>query len=326
MENPKRFDLSIKRLFFRFLLTFILGIIFGLAMIPFLQTADNLYDMQQSAIGQQNLIRMVVLWGLFTALFSALSFWKKRFRMTAILLILCWLISIVLLIFILVRDSADNEISCTRSEMYATNQEINRAMDHIKQRLNITDEVNSPISLAFQFRNCINIQYTDDPNIVNSAEGVFLQDDPTLQNLKVLIDSSYSKYDDLSLALLLVHEINHAGQYINSINTNNANKCFDEETDSFLVQDIFFSLLTDEERRSIYTRLNDDPNKNPAISVILMFEDINSQILQSCKNIQTTNALTDVQLNECAWQGVRNRLDQEIRNIDYYKEQCTTLN
>ena len=322
MDRPAKFNLSFKRIFFRFSLTFLLGILFGLAMLPFLQEATGLYDGQQAAIGAQNMLRMVVLWGLFTLVFSLIAFGLKRFRMTSVLLIICWLVSILVYILANVADSPASEISCARPHGYPSQPEFTRALGLISQRLAVTDKVDTYISLAFQFSNCINIQYSNEESLVGGSEGVFVIDDPSLQNLKIFVNSSYKSFDDLTLATILVHELNHVGRYINSVNSTFENNCFDDETDSFLVQDIFISAMNAEEVRSIYVRLRENAQLNPAFTIVLLFDQINTEVSEGCKKIQETNALDDSQFRDCQWQGIGNRLDQEVRNSETYKSQC----
>lgn len=320
---PKKFNLSIKRIVSRFGLTFILGILFGIAMIPFLQTADGLYDTQQAAIGDQNLLRMVALWGLFTALFSTISFVKKRFRMTAILLIVCWSLSILLYGLLVLRDTYEEAVSCNRSQPYIIDAEFERSLNHIAQRLNITDSLESYLALAFQNKNCINIQYDDTSLTVGTAEGVFIENDPTIQNLMILLSPKYKSLDDLSLSLVLVHELSHVGQYIDSVNAKKEIDCFENEAEAFVMQAIYYSQLNDEERRSIYARLQDNIDLNPAFPIILLFDKYGYDVYDSCSALRETNLLTEVQFNDCYWQGLRNKLLQDIKVTDYYKSQCS---
>jgi|GEM_PF-2247207 len=320
---PKKFNLSIKRIVSRFGLTFILGILFGIAMIPFLQTADGLYDTQQAAIGDQNLLRMVALWGLFTALFSTISFVKKRFRMTSILLIVCWLLSILLYGLLVLRNIYEEAVSCNRPQSYAIDAEFERSLNHIAQRLNITDSLDSYLALAFQNRNCIDIQYDDTSLIVGTAEGVFIENDPTIQNLKVLLSPKYKSLDDLSLSLVLVHELSHVGQYIDSINNKKEIDCFENEGEAFITQALYFSQLNDEERRSIYARLRDNLDLNSSFPIVLLFEEYNNEVYQSCSLIRNSNLLTDTQFNECYWEGFRNKILNDIKSSSYYIDQCS---
>lgn len=108
--HQKRYNLSIKRVLLRLILTAIVGIVFGIAMIPFLTVANEGSTFQHKVdVGGQNLIRMVLLWGLFTALVSMATFWKKRFRMVSIFLFICWIISVALLVLVLVGANTSSK-------------------------------------------------------------------------------------------------------------------------------------------------------------------------------------------------------------------------
>lgn len=323
VAKTKRFNLSIKRLISRFGLTFILGVLFGIAMIPFLQTADGLYDTQQAAIGNQNLLRMIALWGLFTLVVSIISFSKKRFRMTSVLLMLCWILSILFYFGLKIRDTTNEILVCNKPQPYSMNSEFDRALNHIAQRMDITDKTGTYLSVAFQNRNCINIQYDNENAVIGSAEGVFIENDPTIQNLQILLSPTYQSLDDLSLSLVLVHELSHVGQYIDGINTDNENSCFDNEAEAFMTQAIYFNQLNEEERRSIYSRLRDNIELNPSFPIVLLFEEHGSQVYTSCSALKTTNLLTDEQFNNCYWEGLRNKILSDIKGSDYYIKQCS---
>lgn len=320
MDKPKKFNLSFKRLISRFFLTFILGILFGIIIIQFLQTANNQYNMQQAAVGFKNFIRMVSLWGFFTLIVALITFWKKRFRMVAVLLFCCWVLSLGMLGLIYVSDR--NDTSCKRLEMYPVSSEINRSLEHISQRMDITDSVDTYLALTYQYKNCLNIQYLDNKSKNIGVEGVFIEDDPTLQNLQIYLQNAYSNFDDLSISTILVHELSHAGQYIDEINTKNNVSCFDNETEAFMTQAIYLNQLNDEERRSIYTRLKDNVSLNPAFEIVLLFDEYGAETYNSCSELQKTNLLTQEQFDDCYWQGVRNKINQKIKITPYYQEQC----
>ena len=314
----RKYDLSFKRVFSRLLITFVLGIVFGIAMIPFMQSAEGLYDMQQAQIGTQNMLRMVALWGLFTSLTTLIVFWKKRFRMVAVFLVGCWILSIAAAVWVSISDRDDN--SCKRISMYPIEKEFNRSLDLIAQRMNITDSVGSWLELAFQYKNCLNIQYSD---MVGSAEGVFVQnDEDKLQNLSIYLSPDYKSFDDLSIATVLVHELSHVGGYIHHYLLGESLDCYEDETAAFLNEAIFLNSINPEERRSIYARLRDNIDLNPAFQIVLLFDERENESYQACENIRISNLLSEEQFNECFWQSMRNKLEQDIRNNTYYQKQC----
>jgi hypothetical protein len=70
----RKYDLSFKRIFFKIAHYICSWNSVCIAMIPFMQSAEGLYDMQQAQIGTQNMLRMVALWGLFTSLTTLIVF------------------------------------------------------------------------------------------------------------------------------------------------------------------------------------------------------------------------------------------------------------
>lgn len=325
-KNEKKYDLSFKRIFSRILLTGVIGIIFGVAMFPFMTVADGLLYEQRAAIGGQNMIKMVALWGIFTLIVSLFAFWKKHFRMVSVLLIGCWVISIVFLLFINMSDK--NDLRCTRATPYQMPTEFIRALDLVTQRMGIDQErANGTIlQSAFNYQNCLNIQYSEKDN--DQVEAYFeypTNNDPkNLENLKVVVNPSYQKFDDLTLATLLTHEIIHAGEYINQVVSDNkiSLTCYEKEAKAFLSEHSFVMSLNEEEQRSIYARLREDSSKNPTFQTLLLTNQRAIESTKACKELQKKNKLTDEQTNKCSWEGLESKLLQDIKENSYYQKQC----
>lgn len=317
--KQKRFNLSFKRIFSRLFLTGIVGIIFGIAMFPFLRVADDLLFQQKASIGGQNMIKMVLLWGLFTTLVSLFTFWKKRFRMVSVFLIACWIISIAFLSLILIKDSSS--LSCKRPNPYSSEKEFTRALDLIAQRLDIEKNYGTYWGNAFNYRNCIEVQYSQDIKELG-AEGLFIAEDPSLQDIKILMNPSYKSFDDLSIATVLIHELTHVGQYVNEKVNKTKSDCFGSEAEAFTSQAIFLSQLNKEEVRSIYARIRDNVQANPAFNILLGIEQKQAEAFKACDRLKTENNLTQTQFNECVWTGTKNKLEVEIKADPFYQEQC----
>ena len=321
--KEKKFDLSLRRIIARISLTFVLGVIFGIAMFPFLQRAEGLLDTQQAAIGWQNFVKMVALWGIFTALVTALSFSKKRFRMTAVLLIFCWFVSILVLVWIRNRDINDKVATCDRAKAYDIDPAFDRALNLIKQREQITDETATYIGFAFQNRNCLDIRFAGNENLPDDAEGVFIGEDPTIQDLKVYIREDYKSFDDLTLALILVHELTHVGQQIVLINNpDTVQDCYLDEAQAFYEQNFFILMLNEEEQRSIITRIKDNLNKNPIFEITYELSTLHNEVTASCNELIRADMLNEEQYNQCFEQGIMNKITSLLKESPYYKDQC----
>lgn len=315
-----KYNFSFSRVVSRLILTFILGVSFGILMMPFLRTADGLLYPQRVAIGGENMFRAVFLWGVFTLIVALFTFWQKRFRMVSVLLLACWVLALIAVLSLMALDR--NEYSCNRATAIPIPQEINRSLDLISQRMGIDNSASGTIlQSAYDYRNCLDIQYSDTDS--NTFEGYFqAEDDSNLQNLTVRINPSYKNYDDLTLATLLVHELIHVGQHINKVINIKETECFESEAEAFLSQSIFTSQLNDEEKRSIYTRLQQDLNINPQFNILLNTDQRVSESYEACSRLKYENNLSDIQFNECVWTDAQNRILQDVQQNEYYKSQC----
>lgn len=323
-RSKPRYNLSFKRIFSRLFLTGVIGLIFGIAMFPFMTVADGLLYEQRASIGGQNMTKMVVLWGVFTLIVSLFAFWKKRFRMVSVLLIICWLMSIVFLVVFGMYDA--NNYRCNRSSPYALPKEFSRSLDLIAQRMNIDTEKSNGTILqsAFNYRNCLNIQYSDSNS--DTVEAYFeypLQNNlDNMQNLKIMVNPSYKSFDDLTLATLLIHEITHAGEYINEVGSKTKLGCYEMEAKAFVTQHSFLLSLNEEEQRSIFARLRDNIDKNPTFKTILLTSQRANESTKACTALQKENNLTDQQKYKCSWEGLESKLLQDIKEDSYYQKQC----
>lgn len=318
-----RYNLSFKRIISRLLLTFVVGILFGICMFPFLRVADGLLYEQRAAIGGENLWRAVALWGVYTFIFTLITFFLKRLRMVSIFLIVCLLISLIFVGY--VNLSPKQQQRCLRSSPYDIPKEFSRALDLISQRLDVENNNFGYFDLAFDYRNCLNIQYSTVVSNEN-AEGIFLPDESNLQELKILIDPRYKQFDDLSIATVLIHELTHVGYMIDNTINNQKIDCFLEEAEAFTDQSKLMSQLNQEEIRSIYARLRENIDLNPAFAIVLVIEDLRGQAYESCQRLKTENNLTEMQFNDCVWTGVKNKLEKEVRNSVDYQKQCALSN
>lgn len=319
-HSNSKYNFSIGRIISRLALTGVIGIVFGIAMFPFMRVADGLLYQQRASIGSQNIIKMIVLWGVFTAIVTALTFWRKRFRMTSVLLIGCWIISILFGGYLFIRDASSPE--CKRATPYTMPKEFTRALDLISQRMGIDERAGGTVfQSAFNYLNCLDIQYL--PSDSKETEGYFIKEEGSnLQDLKINVNPSYKNFDDLTLATLLSHELIHAGQHINEVVLKTKLGCYESEAQAFVSQAQFMSQLNDEERRSIYARLRENIDKNPAFTVFLLTDQRVSEAYSACQRLQKENNLNQNQFNECVWTGAQNKIEKDVRDDAYYQKQC----
>lgn len=124
-SKKRKFNLSFGRFFNRTFLTGIINIIFFIAIFPFLIRADNLPFDDKAEIGGMNMWRIVIFYGLLTSIFSFYSFTKKRFRMTSIFLILCWIVGTLFVILINIEDkNIQTSVKNTSSILSVVNERL----------------------------------------------------------------------------------------------------------------------------------------------------------------------------------------------------------
>lgn len=320
IKNHK-YNFSIKHIFIRTTLAFLLTLLFGVSMLPFMTDATGLLNEQRAAIGDQNIVRVVMLWWLFVALTSIVAFTKRRFRLTAIILIILGVFGSGLFLVLKMYDR--NDYRCNKATEYAMPSEFSRSLDLLSQRLGIDQYATGTVyQSAFNFRNCINIRYSNTAGEIAGAEGMFFLSDPTLQNLEIVVDPKYKDYDDLTIATLLMHEITHAGQYINDIINNTEKECYDAEAEAFTSQVYFLNLLNKEEYRSVNTRVIDDIEANPQFEILAGISSVQTVVYDSCIELKTKGIMTDEQFNSCYWDGTKNVIKDFIISDGIYKDQC----
>ena len=139
---------------------------------------------------------------------------------------------------------------CPRKEPYKLLPEFERARSLRQQRLE-----EAGYELDHSFYNCINIEYSDTLG-TNQAEGLFYFDEnSSISNLKILVDSSYKLKDDLLTATLLQHEFVHVGQFVKKLRTGESKSCVDQEVEAFIQELNFLATLNTEEKMSLVQRL-----------------------------------------------------------------------
>ena len=223
---------------------------------------------------------------------------------------------------VVVQEENSNKLTCSRKSRLENDPNIDRALSLIYQRLTEfgTDDRLFPPQLV----NCIKVEVKHTKPETN-AEGYF---DPNDENIKsdfypIVVDDWGNFFaDDLSTALLLVHEIAHVNQHINRHNYNlEANKpllvskstCLNQEVSAFLTQLIFTTHLKDEEEKSINLRIENDSNLHPQIMTLKNLKKSFSTFeVDDCEKYDT----------ECYKNRIFSHLYQFIDKNGTYNDQC----
>lgn len=206
--------------------------------------------------------------------------------------------------------TTDVDTQCIRTEPYSKPPEFDRAISLISQRIEAKwgkDNLN--------INNCYDIQYAS----LDDAEGYFLFDpkNSSMDKLTILVDNSYKYKDDLTTAFLLAHELNHARNYVTSLNNGSEISCFDDEISSFQNQLLFLGALNEDEQNSIVGKLfTTDIKDNNQLLLIDQFIKLSGKALSYCKN-------QDVNTNECYSRFIDEQISDMVRNNPYYQKQCS---
>lgn len=204
-------------------------------------------------------------------------------------------------------------IFCSRDEPYPNPAELTSAIALVEERIGSYLDENSPAKeiqdSTQNWLNCINARYK---NLPEGLEGVFVFDEnASLDNLQIFVDTNYKNYTDLLRAMLLSHELRHVFQFLQFVATGQDKSCVDKEVEAFLTQYLFFASLTESEKQSLTQSTKahlTSPAYAPLISMHLTY--------QSARNA-------------CGGKGkacIRNELTNQLQTMilanPYYQQQC----
>lgn len=145
----------------------------------------------------------------------------------------------------------DQNIFCTREVPYQNPDEFNRAYSLIIQR---TEKFNTSFA---DIKNCVQISYAESDEEMTGAEGQFsFVPGQSAEKLEILVSPRYKAKDDLITAVLLMHELTHAEDYVGGLLAGKEVDCFKTEANAFQNQNWLIYLLNPEERASIDARLS----------------------------------------------------------------------
>lgn len=318
----KRFNFGVKHLFVRLLLTFVSILLIAFITFPFLTQATNLTFEQKASIGGANIWKIAMIYSILALPTALIMFWKKRFRLTAVLLMIAWVCGMSLVGFIVIRDKDATPLGgkeCVRNEPYEMPSEIRRALNLLWERGGVAErKYIGHFNYLVNYWNCIDIKYADIKSKEKDTEGLFFNDKSTLDHLQIEIDSSYKDFDDLTIALLLAHELKHAEQFLLAHKTNIKQSCVNQEAEAFTLQRQYFSNFNKEEQRSVTARMAQNINLNPIFLVLNSIFAQDSQISSICQKYMPN----EQSFNKCYWERVQSFTEAQVRDNPHYQKQC----
>jgi len=204
-------------------------------------------------------------------------------------------------------ETLDN-VTCIRETPYEKPAEFDRALSLVKQRL--TDRMGEKTVGDFSFFNCLDIQYSS----LNDAEGLFTFDEKNsnLGKLTIYVDNSYKIKDDILTAFLITHEVFHASQYLNRLNSGSVLDCYAEEIQAFWWQSQFLASLNKSEIDSVTTRIvSTDYSSNNPLVLMKTFADFSGRAIQACGSNEN-----------CKAQKFTDQITAMVKSNPYYQKQC----
>lgn len=247
-------------------------------------------------------------------------------------------------------EEVNNSPICSRNTPYKTNPEFERGISLLYQRIEenkdnstVPEELKSTINQLLQIRNCINVQYDETSNgkdINKETEGFFVfNPESSVENLQIYVNKKYSNYDDALTALLLVHEVTHATQFVDfKINKKNIS-CVDKEIEAVRMEFRLLRSFKYAENTSIKARILYEEEQGSdlgasfvnkrmkifgleGVSQLLAIQD---KLLDLCEN-ENNKKSEDNKINifECAGKKETEYIRDYILDNPFYQEQCKT--
>lgn len=261
---------------------------------------------------------------------------KKNVVIVSIILIL--VVFSTLVYFFLFRDndgqvkenviSNDNVLtSCTRTTRLDNIPSFDRALSIIHERYKIWEEGNPKNFGTYnyfdsQLTNCIKIEEIDEKSNPDNLEGYFVFNGNLIQNnfFPIYVNKSYRDIDDITIALLLVHEITHVRQYLDYLNGVDTMSCIDKETEAFDAGFNFARWQYGENEKTIDLRIKYDEELHPQLqiykSITESFPKITTPLFELCGGNFDDSCYDKITEQR------RNLIKTIISSDPYYIEQC----
>lgn len=221
------------------------------------------------------------------------------------------------------NDMATKIVLCTRDTRLENKPSYDRALSLIAEKYDMWEKSGEGFGSYYFFPsklvNCIKVNEGEVRN-TSGAEGFFKFHDDQIKDdyFPITIDSDYSYNDDILNALLLVHEVTHVQQYIDTLNGKDSLSCIDKETEAFFAQFRFYSIQFPEVRKSMDLRIENDKNLHPQLAMI-----------QNIKNSMSLDGVRAKCLNNpnnkdenCIDNYRKNEIKQMLMKDDFYLKQC----
>lgn len=217
------------------------------------------------------------------------------------------------------------KIDCDRTTRLENKPAFDRALSLIEERYKMWEDSDEDIGSWYffpsQLVNCIQI-VEEDLSKDAGLEGYFIFNSDEIKNnyFPIVVDNDYKYSDESVNSLLLIHEITHVHQYLNSLNNKDELSCIDKEVEAFYAQWKFYGIQFPEARKSIDLRIENDKDLHPQLQMI---REIKNLILSTFEESKETCWNSDGKNDPNC---IDNYRKKEIKSMllkdDYYKSQC----
>jgi hypothetical protein len=218
--------------------------------------------------------------------------------------------------------------SCSRTQRLDNSPAFDRALSLINEKYAVWEEggernFGSLYFFPSKLTNCIKIVEEDVRNSTD-AEGYFVFNDDNIESdyFPIYVDSDYLQTDDLVTALLLVHEITHVRQYLDTLNGVQELSCIDNEVEAFDAAYNFGIRQFGENEKTIELRTLYDEDLHPQLQTLNTIKNSFGLI----RPLTGPNGLCEgASGNECTNrinQDRRSKIKEIVAQQEIYKEQC----
>ncbi|MBI2036219.1 hypothetical protein HYT17_01140 [Candidatus Microgenomates bacterium] len=224
-------------------------------------------------------------------------------------------------------DETTKVVGCTRTTRLENKPVYDRALSLINEKYTTWEQGGKSnfgtwYFFPSQLVNCIKVV---DGNVRNTteAEGYFVFNDTAIKDnyFPITVDKDYSEADDIINALLLVHEMTHVRQYLDSLNNEDQLSCIDKEVEAFDAAYNFYRWQFGETEKTLNLRMQYDEDLHPQLqtlkSIIEGFPRIITPLTELCKGESAGDTCSDrITANR------RQKIKDVISQDEFYIEQC----
>ena len=220
------------------------------------------------------------------------------------------------------------DVGCTRTTRLTNDPVYDRALSIIEEKYKTWEQGGKSNYGTWHFFpsqlvNCIKVV---EGNVRNTteAEGYFIFYDTAIKDnyFPITVDKDYFDADEIVNALLLVHEITHVRQYLDSLNNKDQLSCIDKEVEAFDAAYNFYRWQFGETEKTLKLRIQYDEELNPQLQTIKTITDYFLSIPlislnELCKGESPGDTCSDrITANR------RQKIKDIISQDEGYKKQC----